>query len=382
MKKKFDSNIKVSTKVVVGFPAEAICDVAEKEGVELIVISSAGERGFSKRIIGSVAGKVCSISNINVLLISNEEKELIKHSTTKKSDNKNKINRDYTRFRNDLYVLLRFISVEKRLNSDYPEEIIDSIERRIKYLDLIYKTLNTHSESEYVNVKEYFKKYSANFYSLYKNKQPGIEFVNKSEDNFNIPDNIITPLTAIINELIVNSLKFAYEDYDVEKKIITEKVTKNKDICEVFYKDNGKGLPDDFDKDNPRSTAAFIIADFLTGSFAEFAVALTISITASPLDTPLLPSSRMKSIPLPLIILPLTSRGAAADKIASNALVLIATTESTELPVRYSTISFARFIPLELSTSQNASWSNKADPAPWLWASAGSWAVGCVIPPG
>lgn len=259
MKKKFDSNIKVSTKVVVGFPAEAICDVAEKEGVELIVISSAGERGFSKRIIGSVAGKVCSISNINVLLISNEEKELIKHSTTKKSDNENNIIRDYTRFRNDLYVLLRFISVEKRLNSDHPEEIIDSIERRIKYLDLIYKTLNAHSESEYVNAKEYFKKYGANFYSLYKNKQPGIEFVNKSEDNFNIPDNIITPLTSIINELIVNSLKFAYEDYDVEKKIITERVTKNDDICEVFYKDNGKGLPDDFDKDNPTGLGWTII---------------------------------------------------------------------------------------------------------------------------
>lgn len=45
----------------------------------------------------------------------------------------------------------------------------------------------------------------------------------------------------------------------LRKKIITEKVTKNKDICEVFYKDNGKGLPDDFDKDNPTELGWTII---------------------------------------------------------------------------------------------------------------------------
>ena len=43
MKAKFDPNLKVTTKVLVGFPAETIVKVAEEEDVGLIAISSSGK---------------------------------------------------------------------------------------------------------------------------------------------------------------------------------------------------------------------------------------------------------------------------------------------------------------------------------------------------
>lgn len=69
MKKLFDDDVNVTTKVVVGFPAESIIQVSEDEDADLIIISSSGKSGLHKFIIGSVAEKVLKDSSIDVLLV-------------------------------------------------------------------------------------------------------------------------------------------------------------------------------------------------------------------------------------------------------------------------------------------------------------------------
>lgn len=71
MKNKIDSNIKVSTKVVVGFPDECINNIANQEDVDLIIISSSGKGGVRKFFLGSVAEKVVFTAEKDVLLIHN-----------------------------------------------------------------------------------------------------------------------------------------------------------------------------------------------------------------------------------------------------------------------------------------------------------------------
>ena len=72
MKDQFDDNINVKDLVVVGFPAESIIDVANKEKADLIIISSSGRSGLHRFMIGSVAEKVLKTSEIDVLLIPNK----------------------------------------------------------------------------------------------------------------------------------------------------------------------------------------------------------------------------------------------------------------------------------------------------------------------
>ncbi len=69
MKEKFDSNVNIATKLVVGFPAESIVKVAEDEDVDLIAIASSGKGKVTKFFIGSVAEKVIHSFNGDVLLI-------------------------------------------------------------------------------------------------------------------------------------------------------------------------------------------------------------------------------------------------------------------------------------------------------------------------
>ena len=73
MAKKFDDSLNVTKMVEVGFPAETINEVVEREGVDLIIISASGKSGIHKFFIGSAAEKVLKTSDIDVLLIHNKE---------------------------------------------------------------------------------------------------------------------------------------------------------------------------------------------------------------------------------------------------------------------------------------------------------------------
>ncbi|MFW6056999.1 MAG: universal stress protein [Chloroflexota bacterium] len=59
----------VNTAVVDGQPAAAILDYIEKNGVDLVIMSSHGHTGLSKWFIGSVAEKVLQRSPVPVFLI-------------------------------------------------------------------------------------------------------------------------------------------------------------------------------------------------------------------------------------------------------------------------------------------------------------------------
>lgn len=73
MAEKFDPSLNVETMVRTGFPAETIISVADEIEAEIIVISSSGKSGLHKFIIGSVAEKVLKNSEIDVLLVHNNE---------------------------------------------------------------------------------------------------------------------------------------------------------------------------------------------------------------------------------------------------------------------------------------------------------------------
>ncbi|KZX11789.1 universal stress protein [Methanobrevibacter oralis] len=69
MAELFDEDMPVTKKVIVGFPAEVICEFAEEEDIDLIIISASGKSGFHKLIIGSVAEKVLKTTQKDVLLV-------------------------------------------------------------------------------------------------------------------------------------------------------------------------------------------------------------------------------------------------------------------------------------------------------------------------
>ena len=73
MAAKFDDSVNVKKMVVTGFPAETIKQVSIDEGVDLIVISASGKSGIHRFVLGSVAEQVLKDSEVDVLLVHNDE---------------------------------------------------------------------------------------------------------------------------------------------------------------------------------------------------------------------------------------------------------------------------------------------------------------------
>ncbi|MBW6464437.1 MAG: universal stress protein [Bacillota bacterium] len=66
-----DKGLKVKTKIVDGVrsPADVICDIASKDGYNLIAIGSRGLRGVKELFLGSVSNKVAHLGCTNVLIV-------------------------------------------------------------------------------------------------------------------------------------------------------------------------------------------------------------------------------------------------------------------------------------------------------------------------
>ena len=67
------AGVKVRTRQEAGDPAETICDVAEKEGVDVIVVGNRGTRGRRRWFLGSVPNAVVQHSPCSVFIVDTRE---------------------------------------------------------------------------------------------------------------------------------------------------------------------------------------------------------------------------------------------------------------------------------------------------------------------
>ncbi len=75
---ELDPHLHVETLVVNGSPAHEICQTAEAQGADLIVISHQGYTGLKRFLLGSVTEKVVRHSPCPVLVVREREHEFIK----------------------------------------------------------------------------------------------------------------------------------------------------------------------------------------------------------------------------------------------------------------------------------------------------------------
>jgi nucleotide-binding universal stress UspA family protein len=66
---------KVATRTETGSPAQVICEVAEKEGFNLVVMGHSGTGRFAHMLLGSVVDKVAHICTVPLVIVRSKEHE-------------------------------------------------------------------------------------------------------------------------------------------------------------------------------------------------------------------------------------------------------------------------------------------------------------------
>jgi nucleotide-binding universal stress UspA family protein len=69
LREAFGEAVTARCIVAEGAPAEAICDTARAEGVDVIIIPTHGRTGLKKVLLGSVAEKVVRLASCSVLVV-------------------------------------------------------------------------------------------------------------------------------------------------------------------------------------------------------------------------------------------------------------------------------------------------------------------------
>ncbi len=151
----------------------------------------------------------------------------------------------YHRTKNNLQVASSLVSLQcSRIDEN---ELIKSmcadIQNRFKAMALVHEQLYKSGDLVNVNMENYVEDLLKNIMSGYPVLKDNLALVSEVHD-IDLPMDLAVPCGLIINELITNSLKYAFPEGKGRINI----TMRNADgMIELTYSDDGPGLPRDFD---------------------------------------------------------------------------------------------------------------------------------------
>ena len=161
------------------------------------------------------------------------------------------------RVKNNLQIISSILNLQSSFVHDEGTlEILRESRNRIGSMAIIHESLYQTEDFSSIEFGEYLKNLSINLMSSYRTSEK-----IKLETNIEKVDLILDqaiPCGLIVNELISNSLKYAWDKEQKGKISINIKQIKNKIILEVT--DDGKGLPTDFEKLNTETLGLQLVS--------------------------------------------------------------------------------------------------------------------------
>ncbi|RPI76273.1 MAG: response regulator, partial [Ignavibacteriales bacterium] len=158
------------------------------------------------------------------------------------------------RVKNNLQVISSLLNLQSNSIND-PEsfEIFRESQNRIKSMALIHEKLYKSKNLLQINLEEYINDLISNVYQSYFGGSNHLPLKLKVKDIFLSVDTAIS-IGLIINELISNALKHAFNDNEVPNGEI--EVHLNNEVQNIYcliVKDNGRGIPDNFNYKDPKT---------------------------------------------------------------------------------------------------------------------------------
>ena len=162
------------------------------------------------------------------------------------------------RVKNNMQIISSILRMQSR-NIDDPKlkEILQESQNRIHTMALIHENLYNHESLANIKFSTYIKSLSGNIARTYANLHANIKFEYKMEDAY-LPIDTAIPCGLIINELISNSFKYAFNGNSTGMiGIYFKELTKN--AFQLIVSDNGIGIPANIDITKTKSLGMKIL---------------------------------------------------------------------------------------------------------------------------
>ena len=151
------------------------------------------------------------------------------------------------RVKNNMNVVKSLLYLQsKSLKIPEASEALQDAIGRIESMSILYDKLYKSNDYQEISIQEYLNQLINEIIRLFPNCDK--VKVETKIDDFKIKGKIISPLGIMVNELITNSMKYAFPDN--EQGLIQVKVIKEENHVTLKYKDNGIGISDTANKEN------------------------------------------------------------------------------------------------------------------------------------
>ncbi|MCK9150468.1 PAS domain S-box protein [Methanobacterium alcaliphilum] len=148
------------------------------------------------------------------------------------------------RVKNNMQIISSLLNLQSNyVKEEESKDILKDSQNRVKSMAMIHEKLYMSSDLSHISFKEYVERLISDLFFTYSLQKSQIKTVLNIED---IEMNMETaiPLGLIINELVTNSLKFAFPE---KKGSILIELKVDKEKRKLIIADDGQGLPNQVD---------------------------------------------------------------------------------------------------------------------------------------
>lgn len=166
------------------------------------------------------------------------------------------------RVKNNLQVVSSLLNLQANKIPDKAiKGILEQSRNRIRSIALVHEKLYQTGNFAEINIKEYTRSLLAELFRVYLSDPQKIHIRTEIE-NVDIPLVYAIPYGLILNEIISNSLKYAFPDEMANKikpEIFIRLKTLSDNSLQLIAGDNGIGLPDDYQATDSLSLGLYLI---------------------------------------------------------------------------------------------------------------------------
>ncbi|MCK9209693.1 MAG: PAS domain S-box protein [Ignavibacteriaceae bacterium] len=171
------------------------------------------------------------------------------------------------RVKNNLQIISSLLTLQAEFIKDESARgYFNDSQNRVKSMAIIHEKLYQTRDFANIDIKDYVDNLTFSLFRAY-NINSNLIDVNVDISNISLDVDTAVPCGLIINELVSNSLKYAFTD-ERKGKMTIKLIPVEKDQLQLIVSDNGIGLPENFDFRQTQSlglTLVNILAKQLNG---------------------------------------------------------------------------------------------------------------------
>lgn len=162
------------------------------------------------------------------------------------------------RVKNNMQIIISMLKLQT-INEDNERllALVEDSQNRINAMALVHEMLYSTKDFVFTRLSEYTSYLAESLFMSYAPPEHEIEIDLEIDESLFFEIDRMIPLGLIMNEMISNSLKHAFDDSRGKISIVAN-IT-NDGQCVLEYADNGKGLPEDFDINKSESLGMQLI---------------------------------------------------------------------------------------------------------------------------